>query len=159
MRQMPLILILGISCFLIACVERASIAPPDAAVAHFNWGISYANQGDLDQAITEFQMAIRRDVRWAKPYYSLGVAYSQKEKWNDAIVAWKRAVYIDPRHANAHYNLARAYALKNWHTLSIVSLREAISLDKKFVETTETDRNFDLIRQNQAYQAFIKSVQ
>ena len=152
-------LTIGISCFLVACAEHASIAPPEAAVAHFNWGISYANQGDLDQAITEFQMAIRRDVRWAKPYYNLGVAYSQQEKWNDAIIAWKRTVYIDPGYANAHYNLARAYALKNWPTRSIASLREAVSLDKKFVETTETDSNFDRIRQSQAFQEFIKSVQ
>ena len=159
MTRLTAIFLIGISCFLVACAERASVAPPEAAVAHFNWGINCASQGDLDQAITEFQMAIKRDVRWAKPYYNLGVAYSQQEKWNHAIVAWKRTVYIEPSYANAHYNLARAYALKNRHALSIASLREAVSLDEKFIKATETDSNFDQIRQSQAFQEFINSVQ
>ena len=150
--------VIGVSCFLVACAEYASTKPPAAAVAHFNWGIAYAAQGNLAQAVTEFQMAIMRDVRWAKPYYNLGVAYSHQQNWNDAALAWKRTVYIDPAHANAHYNLARAYALKNREGSAITSLTKAISLDKQFCKTIRTDSNFDRIRQSRAFQQFIDSL-
>jgi tetratricopeptide (TPR) repeat protein len=157
-RWLTVLFLIGTSCFHSACAVRASIKPPDAAIAHFNWGIDYASQGELDQAITEFKIAIKRDVWWAKPYYNLGVAYSRQEKWNHAIVTWKKTVYIDPNYANAHYNLARAYARGNQRDLTIAHLREALSLDKKFVEAMQTDQSFDTIRQSQEFQEFIRSV-
>ncbi len=158
MRWLAVLFLIGTSCFHSACAPRASVNPPDAAIAHFNWGIDYASQGELDQAITEFKIAIKRDVWWAKPYYNLGVAYSRQGKWNHAIVTWKKTVYIDPNYANAHYNLARAYARGNQRDLTIAHLREALSLDKKFVEAMQTDQNFDTIRQSQEFQEFIRSV-
>ena len=158
MRWLTVLFLIGISCFHSACAPCASVNPPDAAIAHFNWGIDYASQGELDQAITEFKIAIKRDVWWAKPYYNLGVAYSRQGKWNHAIVTWKKTVYIDPKYANAHYNLARAYARGNQRDLSIAHLREARSLDKKFVEAMQTDQDFDTIRQSQEFQEFIRSV-
>ena len=158
MKWLAMLFLIAPCCFHSACAERASVKPPDAAIAHFNWGIDYASQGELDQAITEFKMAIKRDVRWAKPYYNLGVAYSRQEKWNHAIVAWKKTIYIDPSYASAHFNLARAYARGNQRDLSIAYLREAVSLDKEFIEAIQTDRNFDKIRQSQEFQVFIRSI-
>ena len=157
MRWLTVLFLIGIGCYHSACAPRASVNPPDAAIAHFNWGIDYASRGELDQAITEFQLAIKRDVRWAKPYYNLGVAYSRQEKWNHAIVAWKKTVYIDPNYANAHYNLARAYARGNQREVSIAHLRKAVSLDKQFIEAMQTDENFDQIRQSQEFQEFVRS--
>ena len=153
-----MLFLIGASFFHSGCAERASIKPPDAAVAHFNWGVDYASRGDLDQAITEFKIAIKRDVRWAKPYYNLGVAYSRQGKWNHAIVTWKKTVYIDPKYANAHYNLARAYAGGNQRDLSITHLREAVSLDEKLFEAMQTDENFNQIRQSQEFKEFLRSI-
>ncbi len=158
-----MLFLVGASFFHSGCAERASIKPPDAAVAHFNWGVDYASRGDLDQAITEFKIAIKRDVRWAKPYYNLGVAYSRQGKWNHAIVTWKKTVYIDPKYANAHYNLARAYARGNQRDLSITHLsithlREAVSLDEKLSEAMQTDENFNQIRQSQEFKEFLRSI-
>ena len=158
MKWLTMLLLIGASCFHSACAGRASVEPSDAAIAHFNWGIDYASQGELDQAITEFKIAIKRDVRWAKPYYNLGVAYSRQGKWNHAIFTWKKTVYLDPNYANAHYNLARAYALRNQRDLSISSLREAVSQDNKFIEAAQADQNFDKIRQSQEFQEFIRSI-
>lgn len=159
MRWLTVLFLVGISCSHGACAPRASINPPDAAVAHFNWGLDYANQGDLDQAITEFKLAIKRDVRWAKPYYNLGVAYSMQEKWNHAIFAWKRTIYIDPGYASAHYNLARAYARGNQRDLSITHLRDAVSHDKELIMAIQSDQNFDTIRESREFQEFIRSIQ
>ncbi len=153
-----MLFLIGANVFHSGCAERASIKPPDAAVAHFNWGVDYASRGDLDQAITEFKIAIKRDVRWAKPYYNLGVAYSRQGKWNHAIVTWKKTVYIDPKYANAHYNLARAYARGNQRDLSITHLREAVSLDEKLFEAMQTDENFNQIRQSQEFKEFLRSI-
>lgn len=158
MRWIMVTLLIGIGCYQSACAPRASVNPPEAAIAHFNWGIDYASRGELDQAITEFKLAIKRDVRWAKPYYNLGVAYSRQERWNNAMVAWKKTVYIDPNYANAHFNLARAYARGNQRDLSITHLREAVSLDKKLAEAMQTDQNFDGIRQSKEYQEFVRSI-
>jgi tetratricopeptide (TPR) repeat protein len=133
--------------------------PNEVAEAHYKWGVSYAHQGNLEQAIMEFKMAIRNAPDWAEPRYKLGIAYGNQGKLDEAIVAWQRAISVNPLSTKAHYNLARAYALKNQKALSITSLQKAIALDKATIEEAKTEKHFDNIRQSPEFQKLINAIE
>ena len=135
-----------------------------AAKSHYNWGLTYAKQGNFEQAVTEFRLAIHYEPRWALPYFNLGATYANWDKLDQAIVAWEHATHLDPDFAKAHYYLALVYCVKaekvsqqsfpvSYIAKSIASLREAIRLDKALFSAAETEPAFEAIRNTPEYQA------
>ena len=120
--------------------------PSEVAVAHYNWGMEYVDQGNFGQAITELTLAIQNEPGWVMPFFTLGVIYGNQGELDRAIQAWERATQLDADFAKAHYNLAVAYSHKAEKTLSIASLREAIRVDGTALAAAKTERAFDHIR-------------
>ncbi|GAF92455.1 unnamed protein product, partial [marine sediment metagenome] len=54
------------------------LLPPTLAEEHLNRGLAYVEQGRLDEAIREFQAALRTSQDYAKAHYVLGLAYEQQ---------------------------------------------------------------------------------
>lgn len=155
-----LLLIIGLVFSLTACGPKPipysqnteGSEPSEVAVAHYNWGMAYADQGDFARAITELTLAIRNEPGWVMPFFTLGVIYGNQGELDRAIQAWERATQLDADFAKAHYNLAVAYSHKAEKTLSIASLREAIRVDEAALAAAKTEPAFDLIRNTPEYQ-------
>ena len=126
--------------------------PSEVAVAHYNWGMAYAEEGNFAQAITELTLAIRSEPGWVMPFFTLGVIYGNQGELDRAIQAWERATQLDADFAKAHYNLAVAYSHKAEKTLSIAALREAIRVDAAALAAAKTEPAFDLIRNTREFQ-------
>ena len=135
-----------------------AIVPSELARVHDQWGLEYAQAGDLSQAITEFRLAIKHEPRWAIPHYNIGSVYGNMGMLDNAISAWERATQLDPDFAKAHYNLAVVYAVKSEKTLgsggkrqyiekAIISLREAIRVDKSALNAANLEEAFNSIRE------------
>ncbi len=94
-------------------VDRGVLYPGIADVMlaeeHFNRGLTYGQQGHWEDAIREYQAALRIDPNYAEAHYNLGVAYYQQGCWEDAIREYQAALRINPDYAEAHYNLGMAY--------------------------------------------------
>ena len=69
----------------------------------------YEKQGKLDEAVREFQEAIRLDSSNASAHINLGNIYGIQGKINEAEKEFKEALIIDPENADANYNLALVY--------------------------------------------------
>ena len=132
--------------------HRGLLEPSEVAVAHYNWGVAYADQGNFGQAIMELTLAIQNEPGWVMPFFTLGVIYGNQGELDRAIQAWERATQLDADFAKAHYNLAVAYAHNAEKTLSIAALREAIRTDAAALAAAKTEPAFDLIRNTQEYQ-------
>ena len=73
-----LLLITGLMLCLTACGPKAipysqstNAAEPNAvAVAHYNWGMAYANEGNFRQAIMELSLAIQNEPGWGNAVFS-----------------------------------------------------------------------------------------
>jgi tetratricopeptide (TPR) repeat protein len=74
-------------------------------------GILYRQQGKLDQAIREYDAAIKLDPRDAWAYHNLGVAHRLRGSWVEAERAYLRAIELRPEQMDSHYNLAVLYEL------------------------------------------------
>ena len=163
-RLCALLLITGLIICLTACGPKAipysqsSEAPePNAvAVAHYNWGITYADEGNFRQAVMELSLAIQSEPGWVMPFFTLGVVYGNLGELDRAIQAWERATQLDADFAKAHYNLAVAYSHKAEKALSIASLREAIRLDEAALSSAKMEPAFDNIRNTPEFQELEK---
>ena len=126
--------------------------PNEVAVAHYNWGMASAQNGNFDQAIMELHLAIQNEPGWVMPFFTLGVVYGNQGELDKAIQAWERATQLDADFAKAYYNLAVAYSHKEQKTRSIASLREAIRIDKEALSAAKADPALEGIRNTPEFQ-------
>ena len=155
-----LFLIAGLALYLTACGTKVipysesteAPEPNEVALAHYNWGLASAKNGNFDQAIMELHLAIQNEPGWVMPLFTLGVVYGNQGELDKAIQVWERATQLDTDFAKAHYNLAVAYLHKEEKTQSIASLRKAIQIDKEALPSAKADPAFDSIRDTPEFQ-------
>ena len=154
------LLIIGLTLCLTACGPKAipysqntdAPEPNEVAVAHYNWGMASAKNGNFDQAIMELHLAIQNEPGWVMPLFTLGVVYGNQGELDKAIQVWERATQLDADFAKAHYNLAVAYLHKEEKARSIASLREAIRLDQEALSSAKVDPALEGIRNTPEFQ-------
>ena len=73
-------------------------APSAASPAqeHFEKGLEYGNQDKWDEAIAEFQEAIRLDPEFGRAYWGLGYSYLAKGELGKAIEALEKYLQLEP---------------------------------------------------------------
>ncbi|MGC9357240.1 MAG: tetratricopeptide repeat protein [Anaerolineae bacterium] len=106
--------------------------PTPSAEDHLEQGRTYAEQGELDKAIVEFEKAIALDPNNATLHNDLAAAYYQQGRIDEAVATWEQALEIDSELADTHYNLGLVYAGQG-------KLDEAIT---KWEETLQIDPNY-----------------
>jgi len=77
------------------------------ASSHCDYGIALALQGNVDEAIKQFEIALDIAPRAASAtaHYNLGVTYAGLKKFDLAKIEYEKAILADPDNAEAHNNL------------------------------------------------------
>ncbi len=81
---------------------------PHAVGARTRIGMIYAHQGQLDEAITEYQQEIEQQTSSTDTFYHLGQALLLKEDFAAAEEAFRACLQREPQHRNALYGLFQA---------------------------------------------------
>ena len=81
---------------------------PKSGLALRARGVAYANKGDNDQAIADFNEAIRLDPKSSLAFRNRGDTYRNKGDNNRAIADYNEAVKLDPNNALAFCRRGRA---------------------------------------------------
>jgi tetratricopeptide (TPR) repeat protein len=102
-----------------------------AAAIHLFKGISYGENEQWDESITEFNNIIKITSRYAYAYYCRGIAYAKgKGQYDKAISDYTKAIKIAPGFAVAYYNRGLAYARgKGQYDKAIFNFTKAIKLN------------------------------
>lgn len=87
------------------------VAAPKQGAPHTNLGILHRRNGNTEEAIREYDAAIRIDPRDAWAYHNLGVAHRLRGAWTDAERAYLRAIEVRPEQVESHINLGVLYEL------------------------------------------------
>src|ERR1051326_1637442 len=87
-----------------AIIRSGRETPDNLSRAFFNRGRAFADQGQFDRAIQDFNEAIRIDPNYADAFNNRGIAYSGKGDFGHAIENFDRAIQIDPNYAIAIFN-------------------------------------------------------
>jgi tetratricopeptide (TPR) repeat protein len=102
------------------------------AVEHYNRAVGFHQKGFLNQAITEYQAAIKVDGRLTQAWCNLGGIYTAQGKDDQALATLEKAMAINPKdpvtlsgYGQALYNVGRFKdAIESW--------RHALEIDPKF---------------------------
>jgi tetratricopeptide (TPR) repeat protein len=73
-------------------------------------GIAYAEKGQYDQAIYDFNRAVELNPNDSKAYNNRGRVYRLKGQYDQAISDFNKAIEMSPLDAEAYNNLAWLYA-------------------------------------------------
>ena len=73
--------------------DKKDLSP--VGLAHLNLGIAYAERDLIDQAILEFQSAIKANPHHLESHVRLGTTYGLKGMTNEALSEFKKAIYIN----------------------------------------------------------------
>ncbi|MGA7413845.1 MAG: tetratricopeptide repeat protein [Bryobacteraceae bacterium] len=93
-----------------AVMRRRLAKYPADFLAHYNLGAVLQLRGKLDEAIVQYQDALRGEPANATARNSLATALLLEDRVPDAIRELRETLRIDPSYSNARYNLARALA-------------------------------------------------
>jgi tetratricopeptide (TPR) repeat protein len=123
-------LLSGLATF--AQAQKVPDIPAGTAEEYFNRGNQFRQQGNLEQAISDYTHAIRVYSKHAKAYYNRGNAYGKLGKIDEAIADYKKAVEINPRYTEAYYNLGNSYEKQGNLDLAISGYTRAIETNPKY---------------------------
>jgi len=97
-------------------------------LAHLNLGSALDEKGQSDEAIREFQEALRLKPGYAQAHNNLGVALVRKGQINEGISQYHEAIRLKPDYALAHSNLGIALVRNGQSDEGIREFQEAIRL-------------------------------
>jgi tetratricopeptide (TPR) repeat protein len=102
---------------------------------HYFKGISYAIQGQYDQAISQYNQAIAINPTFASAYFSRGVAYAQSRgQYDQALSDFSKAIEISPQFAKAYKDRGFAYYKKGQYDQAITDYSKAIEINPRFAD-------------------------
>ena len=108
---------------------------PDCSMAHTSLGIILLKKGQIDQAISHHQEAIRLKPDYAAAHNNLGVALDEKGQIDEAIRQYLEAIRLEADQAMAHYNLGIAFGERGQIDEAIRQYQEAIRLQPDYALT------------------------
>ncbi|MFH1007990.1 MAG: tetratricopeptide repeat protein [Candidatus Latescibacterota bacterium] len=79
---------------------------------HYNLGVTYQKQGQLSQAMKEYEKVVQLDPSNVEAHNNLGLIHKDMGELDAAMAEYQKAISINPDHWKAHHNLGVVYYLK-----------------------------------------------
>lgn len=125
-------------------ITHGNLDDQNRAIAHNNRGNCYADLGDGEKAMVDYNLAINYDPNFSEAYFNrAGLFYSQGA-YADALADYRKAAALNPALAQAHFNMSFAYVKLNQPDEAIKAVEHALSLspdNQKYREQLAIWRN------------------
>ena len=108
---------------------RALACTSDNCIGHYNYGITVLKLGRVDEAITNFQQALRIKPNYWEAHNNLGSALLQKGWVDEAIDQYQVALQINPDCEEACYSLGNALLQKGRVDEAVVQYEKALQIN------------------------------
>jgi len=106
---------------------------PNSALPHYNLGNSYIDKGLVEEAMNEYNTAIRLNPNFVDSYISLGYCYYSGGKIEEGIAEYKKALKINPNLPDAYFNLGVIFIDKGQYSQALSYLEKAMKIDSKYL--------------------------
>jgi tetratricopeptide (TPR) repeat protein len=115
--------------------------PPEDAAAHYDLGLAFKDMGLIDEAISEYQVALRGGHKRLKVFEELGECFLQKQQYNIAEKVLRRGMeleYDDELELlGVYYYLGRAYEGLGRSEQARDAYERVLSMDINFQDVSE----------------------
>ena len=98
-------------------------------VAHYNLGLEMQRLGRTEEAVHQYEQAVRINPRDAESFNNLGEAYRTLGRPDTATDEYRKAIAAKPDYADAYNGLGAAYGQLGETREAIDAFREAVRLD------------------------------
>lgn len=90
-------------------VVRAVSPEEQKALARNERGLDYFSKNKFEQALKEYEEALKIYPQFAAAHNNMGSAYFALGRYEEAAHSFQEAIRLEPQYAQAHFNLALAY--------------------------------------------------
>ena len=109
-------------------IELGGLTEKSLSRTFNNRGVAYADKGEIDRAMRDYDEALRRDPTNAVAHNNRGVAFRKKHAYDRAIQELDAAIRLNAGYAHAYLNRCNAYQNKSEYDRAIADCDEAIRL-------------------------------
>jgi tetratricopeptide (TPR) repeat protein len=106
----------------------------DNVIGHINLGRALFKNGNVDEAIAQYQKVLQIKPDSVEAHNNLGIALLREGGVDEAIVHYQRALQINPDSAEAHNNLGNALLQKGKVDEAIVHYQRALQINPDSAE-------------------------
>ncbi len=110
-------------------IEFGSLEPPQLARAYYNRGTEWANQGNHDRAVADFNLAIEFDPKLTVAHYNRALSHSSLGQPDRAISDYTSVLQLNPKDMNALIGRAVESTVTGDHKRALADYDEVIRLD------------------------------
>ena len=121
-------------------------------VMHNSYGNALVNNGRLNEAISQYRLALKGKCEYAEAYNNLGTALAKQGKLDEGIDCFYQALNLKPDYAEPHYNLAVAFKSQGNLDEAINHYRKAIHIKPDHIEAYN-DLSIALVKQGKFEEA------
>ena len=101
------------------------------AEVHYHVGGALRDEGQLEEALSEYDEAIRLDPLLASAYTNPGKTYFAQAQFQRAMQDYNEAIRLSPRIAEVYYVRGDAYVTLNQPDKAIADLTKSLSYDRR----------------------------
>lgn len=94
---------------------------------HYNMGLFYLNNGELDNAIQHLKKSLTLNPKYSLSLSALGLAYSMKGNLEESVKYFQKCLEVNPKFAEAHNYLGAVYQEMGFIDKSAEEYRAALS--------------------------------
>ena len=110
------------------------LVSPSSSQAHYNLGSLLAQNGQLDEAVAEFQRGLAIAPDDVKARNNLGSTLLQLGREDEAMAQFQKTVDIDPGFSKAHYNLGLILYRRKQLDDAIAEYQKALAGDPNYAD-------------------------
>ncbi|WP_194765990.1 tetratricopeptide repeat protein [Tamlana sp. I1] len=103
----------------------------DFSTGRMQLGDYYMQKNEYNQAITHYEMAMKKDSLFTPVYSNLATAYSLVADYDNALNTLEKWIKIEPKIGRPHYLKALLYFENKKDAMAVSELKLAIKLDPK----------------------------
>jgi tetratricopeptide (TPR) repeat protein len=105
--------------------------------AHVNYGLAYEKAGNVDEAVRQYELALRINPAYSVAVNNLANNYFRLDRIDEATSLYLRALYIDPGNAVIHSRLGTAYWKNGFIRKAIMEFETALRIDPGLTKTRD----------------------
>jgi tetratricopeptide (TPR) repeat protein len=110
------------------------LSPGDFSQAYFSLGNVDLKAGKLDQALQEYDVALKRNPNLPRAHLNKGIVFLRKNEYDQAEEEFHRELEINPNDDKAYNNLSAVYRLRGLYDQAIEAARKAVELKTYYPE-------------------------